>query len=248
MALSEQDVRRALEELGRMRFEAADLGEAMKDIVHTTHSIFSVDGAGLMLIDPPQLLRVAAASDGRLAHLEELELAHHEGPCVEAHEERQVVQCDDLAATDRWPAFAPAAVAWGIRAVLASPIPFQQQPVGVMAVVTRTARPWTPQGELALVAFTDLVALLLATTVYAEEQSELATRLRDAIDARQLVARAAAAVAEQEGVSLRAGHQRLKATARGEHRPLAEVAVDVLAGHRRYSPPGAAGRTPDGTG
>lgn len=84
MPLSEQDVRRALDELGRMRFGTADLNEALYDIVRTTHTIFGVDGAALMLVDSEHHLRVAAVSDTRIAHLEALQLQHHEGPCLDA--------------------------------------------------------------------------------------------------------------------------------------------------------------------
>lgn len=228
MTLSEQDVRRALQELSRLRFEVADLEEAMRDIVHATHSIFQVDGAALMLTDGQHHLQVAAVSDSRMGYLEQLQLEHHEGPCLDAYHEHQVVQCADLSTEVRWPTFGPAATGRGLCAVLASPIPFEQHPVGVVVVVSCSRRPWTPQSELALVAFTDLVALLIATTMYAEEQTALATRLRAAMDTRQLVARAAASLAEQEGVSLRAGHQRLKAMSRNQKRAVTEVAADVV--------------------
>lgn len=229
MPLSEQDVRFALEELGRLRFGGADLEEAMHDIVRTTHSVFDVDGAALMLTDPQQHLRVAAVSDSRIGSLEELQLEHHEGPCLDAFHDQHVVRSEDLAHEDRWPSFSSAAAHRGVRAVLASPIPFERQPIGVVVVVSCTRRPWSAQGELALVAFADLVALLIATTIYAEQQTELAAQLHAALDTRQLVARAAAALAEREGVSLRAGHQRLQAMVRSERRAVTEVATGVVA-------------------
>ena len=37
-----------------------------------------------MLTDAEQQLRSVAASDGRLAHLEELQIEHSEGPCIAA--------------------------------------------------------------------------------------------------------------------------------------------------------------------
>lgn len=227
MPLSEQDVRRALDELGRMRFGVADVNEAMHDIVRTTHTIFGVDGAALLLVDSEHHLRVAAVSDTRIAHLEALQLEHHEGPCLDAFVDHKVVRSEDLIDEDRWPAFGPAAADSGLRAVLASPIPFQQRPIGVVAVVSCTRRPWTPQGELALVAFTDIAALLIATTLYAEEQSELAVRLRNALDARKVIDSAAAALAEKESVSSRAGHQRLRAMAREQGRSMEAVARDI---------------------
>ena len=55
----------------------------MDEIVRSTHAIFDVDGAGLvMLADADHHLHNVAVSDGRLAHLEELQIRHREGPCV----------------------------------------------------------------------------------------------------------------------------------------------------------------------
>ena len=130
-----------------------------------------MDGAGLMLVDPDQLLRNVAVSDRRVHDLEELQIEHGQGPCVDAFEAKTLVDTEDLAAEGRWPTFAPAAVERGLRAVLASPIPYNQQAIGVVVVVfSAKVHPWSPEGELALVAFTDLAALTIANTLQSEER------------------------------------------------------------------------------
>jgi len=50
MNVSLHDVHQALVQLGRLRFGEMNIEEAVREIVHTTHAIFSVDGAGLMLV------------------------------------------------------------------------------------------------------------------------------------------------------------------------------------------------------
>src|ERR1017187_9928910 len=81
----------------------------------------------------------------------------------------------------RWPLFSRAAVAQGMRAVLASPLPYNQDAVGVVAVLSDDPHPWSPEGELALLAFTDLAALLIASMMQGEQQSELAAQLQSAL-------------------------------------------------------------------
>src|SRR5215216_4633858 len=136
MPMSAREVREALHELGDLRYSAGDLDEALRRIVQCTHDLFAVDGASLMLIDPDQLLRSVADSD-----------------------DKELVHAADLTAEKRWPSFSPAAVERGLRAVLASPIPYNQTAVGVVVVFSTEVHPWSPEGELALVAFTDLAAL-----------------------------------------------------------------------------------------
>jgi len=62
MAVTTQDVSSALAELGRLRFGEMKVEDAMHEIVRSTHAIFDVDGAGLMVAEG----MVAAADDTQL--------------------------------------------------------------------------------------------------------------------------------------------------------------------------------------
>ena len=98
MSVSMQDVRHALNELGKLRFGEMRVEDAMHHIVQTTHAIFNVDGAGLMLADVDHHLLNAAVSDERMRHLEELQIRHQEGPCIAAFEDKELVRAEDLTA------------------------------------------------------------------------------------------------------------------------------------------------------
>ena len=74
MDISLHDVHQALVELGKLRFGEMRVEDAIREIVHTTHAMFDVDGAGLMLVNADQHLRSVAASDDRFAHLEDLQV------------------------------------------------------------------------------------------------------------------------------------------------------------------------------
>jgi GAF domain-containing protein len=237
MAVSIPDVRRALEELGKLRFGEMDVQDGMREIVRTTHTVFNVDGAALMLTDDQHHLRNVAVSDERLAHLEELQVTHYEGPCIAAFDSRQLITVEDLAADSRWPLFAADAVAHGVRAVMASPIPYNQQPVGVVAVVSEDSHPWTPEGELAVMAFTDLAALLIASMMQASSQTELAGHLQRALDSRTLIEQAKGILMAQEGVDARTAYQRLRAQARSSRRSLSAVSAEIVADPARVAPP-----------
>jgi hypothetical protein len=81
VAVTLHDVHTALHGLGKLRFGEMRVEDAMSEIVQSTHTIFDVDGAGLMLADAEHHLRNVAVSDARLGHLEELQIKHQEGPC-----------------------------------------------------------------------------------------------------------------------------------------------------------------------
>ena len=235
MNVSLHEVRAALGELGRFRFGEMRVEDALHEIVHTTHTMFDVDGAGLMLTDSEQQLRNVAASDDRLAHLEELQIEHSEGPCIAAYEDKELVGAEDLTRDQRWPKFSDAAVSRRVRAVLASPLPYNQDAVGVVAVVSEQSRPWSAEGELALLAFTDLAALLIASMMQNQQQSELATQLQGALDSRQIIEQAKGVLVGRHGIAPRAAFEQLRAQARAERRKLAAVCAEVVESATRSS-------------
>lgn len=229
MSVSTNDVRHALNELGRLRFGEMRVEDAMHQIVQTTHTIFSVDGAGLMLADVDHHLLNAAVSDDRMRHLEELQIRHQEGPCIAAFEDKELVRAEDLSAEERWPSFSQHAVARGVRAVLASPIPYNQDAVGVVAVLSEDRHPWSAEAELALLAFTDLAALLIASMLLGEQQTELAAQLQSALNSRAIIEQAKGVLIGQRGLSAHAAYEQIRAQARAERRKIAVVAAELVA-------------------
>lgn len=228
MDVSLQDVRQALGELGRLRFGEMRVEDAIREIVHTTHAMFHVDGAGLMLADADHHLRAVAASDNRFTYLEDLQIEHQEGPCIDAFDSKELVGVEDLVEDSRWPLFSEAAVARQVRAVLASPLPYNQDAVGVVAVVSEQSRPWSAEGELALLAFTDLAALLIASMMQGEQQNELSVQLQGALNSRQIIEQAKGVLMGTQGISARAAYEQLRAQARSERRKLGAVCADVV--------------------
>jgi GAF domain-containing protein len=228
MDVSPQEVRQALTELGKLRFGEMRVEDALHEIVQTTHAIFDVDGAGLMLADTDHHLRNVAVSDERLGHLEELQMRHQEGPCISAFDDKELVGTQDLAQETRWPLFSRAAVARGVRAVLASPLPYNQDAVGVVAVLSDDPHPWSPEGELALLAFTDLAALLIASMMQGEQQSELAAQLQSALNSRAVIEQAKGVLIGQQGLSAHEAYVQLRDQARAQRRKLAEVSAELV--------------------
>jgi GAF domain-containing protein len=222
------DVRQALTELGKLRFGEMRVEDAMHEIVQTTHAIFDVDGAGLMLADAEHQLRNVAVSDDRLGPLEELQIRHHEGPCVAAFDDKELVGVADLTQDRRWPLFTAAAIDRGARAVLASPLPYNQDAVGVVTVLSEKARPWSAEGELALLVFTDLAALLIASMMQGQQQSALAAQLQTALNSRAVIEQAKGVLIGRHGLSARAAYEQLRAQARSERRKLGAVCADVV--------------------
>ncbi len=231
--VSLHDVHQALQELGKLRFGELRVEDAISEVVRTTHTMFGVDGAGLMLVNDEQHLRKVAASDDRFGHLEDLQIQHQEGPCIDAFDDKELISAEDLTNERRWPKFSEAAVAREVRAVLASPLPYNQAAVGVVAVLSEQRHPWSPEAELALLAFTDLAALFIASMMQGERQSELAAQLQGALDSRKVIEQAKGVLMGQDGVSARAAYEQLRTRARSERRKLSAVCAEIVTNAER---------------
>ena len=239
LSFTVEEIRDALKTLDSVRFGAGDVHTAIERIVGTTHDLFAVDGAALMLVDDELALRNAAASDGRLQFLEELQLRHGIGPCIDAFEQKVLVGSDDLRAETRWGEFSADAAAAGLGALLASPIPYASDAVGVVAVFSATPHAWSPEGELALMAFTDLAALAIATGLQSAERGDRIQQLQQALDARVSIEQAKGVLISSEHITPRQAFERIRADARRQRRKVAEVAVEIVAAAQKAteSPP-----------
>ncbi|HEV3462814.1 MAG TPA: GAF and ANTAR domain-containing protein [Actinomycetota bacterium] len=228
MAITAGGLRQALDQLADLRSNPVTVEEALERVVATADTLFGVDGTALMLVDRDQALRNLAVSDARAALLEELQAEHDEGPCLDAFEGKEPVAADDLTTEDRWPAFAPAAASGGLLAVLASPIPYSDQAVGVVAVFAGGAHPWTGPEREAIVAFTELAALLILNAMEAAERGKLAGELQVALDSRVVIEQAKGVLVGRHGLTTRQAFDRLRRQARDQRRPLSQVARDVV--------------------
>jgi AmiR/NasT family two-component response regulator len=112
--------------------------------------------------------------------------------------------------------------------VLASPVPYNQDAVGVVAVLSGKRRPWSAEEELAVLAFTDLAALLIASTMQGQQQAELAGRLQGALHSRAVIEQAKGILIGQQGLSAHAAYEQLRAQARAERRKLVAVSSEMV--------------------
>lgn len=82
--------------------------------------------------------------------------------------------------------------------------------------------------ELALLAFTDLAALLIASMLLGEQQTELAAQLQSALNSRAIIEQAKGVLIGRHGLTAHDAYAQLRARARAERRKLAIVSADVV--------------------
>ena len=170
--------------------------------------------------------------------MEELQFTLGEGPGLDAAAGRRPVLVPDLAgasARRRWPAFAPAAVDHGIRAMFAFPVTAGTALIGVLGVYRAQAGS-LPRQELAdALVFADAMLVLVL-----DEQGGIAPDVDDVHDTtlatrRAHVHQATGMVAAQLNVPMTDALAALRAHAYTRGLRLSDVAADVVARRVRLS-------------
>ena len=189
-----------------------------------------VPGVGLMVMGegPPSPL---AWSDPVSARLEELQQTFGEGPCVDAHRSGGWVSEPELARPlrPRWAAFAPAALDAGAAAVFSLPLRLGGVRLGALTVHRAVS------GELSDEQYADALAVAAtAVTAILVSQSEapagaLGPGLEPLVVYSATLHQASGMVSVQLGIRVGEALACLRAYAFSSARPLAEVAVDVVA-------------------
>ncbi|HEY7931671.1 MAG TPA: GAF and ANTAR domain-containing protein [Acidimicrobiales bacterium] len=92
-----------------------------------------VDATGVMLASPSGELQFVASSSESMRILELFQIQTEEGPCVDSYHRGEPVIVDSLYETnERWPRFAPAALAHGFQSVHSLPMKLRGRTIGAL--------------------------------------------------------------------------------------------------------------------
>jgi hypothetical protein len=199
----------------------------------------ALTGTAMSLVNDDGLQAVVGASGQLAEELEGLQLQLGEGPAVDATRDNRPAFHPELdhSAMARWPAFAPAALDAGVRALFALPIQvgavrlgclglYRSAPGGLDDRETSTALGYA---DAALVVLLHLQAQMPpGTTLHAE--------LAVPLDYNAEVLQATGYLSVMASVGLAEALLLLRARAFASERPLLHVAREVLAGRLRIQP------------
>jgi ANTAR domain-containing protein len=146
-----------------------------------------------------------------------------------------VVNADLAHAEDKWPEFAPRAVAAGFQSVHAFPLRLRREVIGALNLFGTDTGQMEPRdaGIVQALADTATIGLLQERAV---RRGELLTeQLQAALNSRIVIEQAKGALAQIHGSSPDEAFDRLRAWARNHHRMLSEVAHGVVTDPSSYA-------------
>ncbi len=193
--------------------------------------LLGVSEAGVVLTAPGDTLSVLASSSERMHILELLEVQAEDGPCLDCWRTGDVVCQDRLEeATDRWPLFAPSALAAGFRSVYAVPMRLRNERIGAVNLFADHTAGLSEGDERLAQALAGVATIGILHERFLRHHQGLTEQLEAALSSRVALEQAKGVVAQQAGVEMDEAFGLLRGFARQHNLLLSSLAGDVIAG------------------
>jgi transcriptional regulator with GAF, ATPase, and Fis domain len=218
-------------ELADTLVEDFDLVEFLASLTERVVGLGIANEVGILLVDETGDPQFLAASHERTQMLELFQVQAEEGPCQDCFTKGVPVSVIDLAEThDRWPNFAPRALASGFRSVQAVPLRLRGTILGAMNLFL------TEPGGISADSLTVIQAMADVATIGLLQQRELhrahtvESQLQHALHSRIGIEQAKGIISEQAHVTTDAAFDLMRRYSRDNNRKLAAVANEIVEG------------------
>ncbi len=196
----------------------------------TTHAsgLVSARICGLMLADHLGRLRLMAASNERAEMLELFQVQTDEGPCLDCFRSGEPVIITDLKeAVDRWPQFAPHAVAAGFKSIHAFPMRLRGQVIGALNMFGAAAGSMDEADVRVIQALADIATIALLQERAIARGELLTEQLQGALNSRIALEQAKGFLAQLHGETPDEAFTRMRTYCRRHGLTLSSVAHAV---------------------
>jgi transcriptional regulator with GAF, ATPase, and Fis domain len=209
--------------------EDFDLIEFLQSVTSHTSALFDARAAGLMLGDQRGRLQLMAASDERAEMVELFQVQADEGPCQDCYRAGiPIINADLRAASDKWPQFAPRAVAAGYRSVHAFPMRLRSQVIGALNMFGDDVGDMSAVEARFVQALADVATIGLLQERAIRQSEALTGQLRTALNTRIVIEQAKGVLAQIHGSTTDQAFERLRNYSRNSNAHLSQVAHAVV--------------------
>ena len=206
-----------------------DVIEFLQTLTTRASELVSARATGLLLADQSGRLRVTAASDERAQMLELFQVQEVDGPCQDCvRDGTQVVDPDLRDATDRWPSFAPHAVAASFRSVHAFPMRLRGEVIGALNLFGDAPGLLDDSDVRTVQALADMATVGLLQERAVRRNESLSEQLQSALKSRIVLEQAKGALAQIRGCNTTEAFELLRRYSRTHDLHLGEVARAVV--------------------
>lgn len=241
----ESDIVRTFLALSTRLADGYDVVDLLGFLTEQCAELLDVGSSGLLLADDRGVLHVLAASSERTRQLEIFQLQRDEGPCLDCFRAGTAIRVPDLAAeADRWPMFAPTALAAGFASVHALPMRLRDQVLGTLGLFGNEVGALSDD-DLALgQAMADVASIAIVQENAAADRDTVNEQLQRALRSRVSIEQAKGVLAQLGQIDMADAFDRLRSYARRHNLKLTDVAEGVIDRSLSAAVVASAGRVP----
>jgi GAF domain-containing protein len=180
MTVSNRDLALRMAELARATAMPRSLIDILADVTSAaTELIPGVDVAGVLLVGKGGAFETLAPTSDVLFEIDQLQMKHVQGPCVQAALDETVVRTDDFREDRQWPKYSPEVVKLGIRSGLSFKLYTADRTAGALNLFGYEPDVWDGESEtVGMVLAAHAAAAIIASREGDQLQSALTTRDR----------------------------------------------------------------------
>lgn len=206
-----------------------DLVDFLHNLTERAAAICDALAVGILLADQHGHLQFMAASTEPAKLLELFQLQNSEGPCLDCfHTKEPVINSDLTQALERWPVFAPRAIAAGFGSVHAMPMRLRNEVIGTLNIFGSDVGRFDDSDVRVVQALADVATIAILQERSVQRAETLTEQLQGALNSRVVVEQAKGALSRMRNVSIEEAFALLRAYARDNQLRLVDVCRVVL--------------------
>lgn len=206
-----------------------DVVDLLHTLVETCSSLVSASAAGILLVNERHKLEVVASSDERSRLVELMQLQSGGGPCLDCYTLGRSIAVRDLVdEKGRWPRFRAEALDQGFHAVHAAPLRLRGDTIGSLNLFWEKPSLLDQRDSEVIQALADVATIGILQERAVRESAIAREQLQRALNSRVVIEQAKGVVAEIRQVSMEDAFAAIRAYARTNQLPLAEVSDRIV--------------------
>jgi GAF domain-containing protein len=219
----------AFAELGQIKLADTDIDGVLNKIAELAkRAIPGADDVSVTLMRGEGPYTAAFTGDRALACDErQYELGH--GPCLDAAAGAATLSVPDMSREDRWPDYAPRAVAAGVHSSLSIGLPVHESVAGALNVYAMKPGAFDDDAVVLAQTFAGYAAVALANAHLYDTQATLAQHMQAAMESRAVIEQAKGIIMGERRCSADEAFAILTKLSQDTNRKLRDVAAALVA-------------------
>jgi transcriptional regulator with GAF, ATPase, and Fis domain len=216
------ELARRMAELARVVAGPRRVDEVLSDVTAAALELIpGAEAAGILFVGRSGQFESVAGTSELPHRLDELQMKHREGPCLEAAVNELIVRADDFRTERRWPKYAAGAVEHGVLSGLSFKLYTSSQTAGALNLFASRENAFDLEAE----TIGSVLAAHAAAAILASRQSE---QLESALSTRDRIGQAKGIIMERYDVDDVAAFAMLRTRSQDSNTKLVDVAARVI--------------------